>query len=165
MANDENLVSLEDRSVEERLAIATQGGKKSGEVRKAKCELKKRLELLLTVKDKDDITGEEEICLKLIQKAKEGNIKAFEVIRDTLGQHSRFDPAYASKLSLNSLSKTQLAELRDMFLKKDEEFCKRYKKAIEDYEYIKQFEASLTPAELKELEDTELDDEKNVNID
>lgn len=160
MANEENLVSLEDRSIEERLAIATLGGKKSGEARKAKSDLKKSLEILLEIKDEEGITEEEKICRKLLQNAKEGNIKAFEVIRDTLGQHPRFDPAYASKLSLNSLSKSQLAELRDMLLKEDEEFGKRYKKAIEDYKYIKQWEESLKPAELKELDEVELDDEK-----
>lgn len=160
MANAENLKSLAVRDIDERIKIAQQGGKKSGEVRKAKSELKKRLEILLATKGENGMTAEDEICLKLIQNAKAGNVKAFEVIRDTTGQHPRFDPAYSSKLSLNSLSKTQLAELRDMLLKEDEEFCKRTREAIEDYEYIKQWKESLTPAELKELEDADLDDEK-----
>lgn len=47
MANNENLVSLADRTTEEKREIAIKGGKASGKVRKEKATMKKTLEMLL----------------------------------------------------------------------------------------------------------------------
>jgi len=48
--------------------------------------LKDTLQALLELKDNKGITGQEQICLALFKKAKSGDTKAFEVIRDTTGQ-------------------------------------------------------------------------------
>ena len=85
LANDENLVSLRDRTTEEKREIAIKGGIASGKARKQKKMLKTLLEEALskgTETDNDYIN----ITLALIQQANNGNVKAYEVIRDTLGQ-------------------------------------------------------------------------------
>lgn len=66
------------------------GGKKSAETRKRKKDLRLALEVLLEkgFKDKNgnELTGTEAITAKLFEQAMKGNIKAFEVIRSTVGQ-------------------------------------------------------------------------------
>ena len=86
LANAENLVSLADRTTEEQRAIASAGGKASVEARRKRKTL--REELLLMLSDGDI---QEKISLALINEAVNGNnagsvTKAFEVIRDTIGE-------------------------------------------------------------------------------
>ena len=86
MANTENLVSLADRTTEEQRAIASAGGKASGEARRKRKTLKEELLLMLS-----DGNIQEKISLALINEAINGNnagsvTKAFEVIRDTIGE-------------------------------------------------------------------------------
>lgn len=87
MANEENLRPAEYKlSVEE----AKKGGINSGKARRAKRDLRLALEMLLekNFKDKNgnDITGTEAITAKLFEQAMKGNVKAFETLRDTVGQ-------------------------------------------------------------------------------
>lgn len=86
--NPKNLVSLADRTTEEQREIAKKGGIKSGQTRARNKMLKDILAMLLAKKTPDqDITNEEAMCLALIQRAiEQGDPKAFETIRDTLGQ-------------------------------------------------------------------------------
>lgn len=81
MANEQNLVSLADRTTEEQREIARKGGKKSGEVRAARKTLKEELLLLLAQGN-----TQEKISLALLQKAMNGDTKAYEVLRDTIGE-------------------------------------------------------------------------------
>lgn len=89
MANEQNLLKGDDRhklSVEE----ASRGGKASVEARRRKRDLRNALELLLErdFKDKagNDVSGAGAIAAKLFEQAMKGNIRAFEVIRSTVGQ-------------------------------------------------------------------------------
>ena len=82
----ENLISLADRTAEDRKRIATLGGQKSGEQSKRRKALREDLEHLLATGD-----IQEQICLALIKEAMTGTrsgsvTRAFEVIRDTLGE-------------------------------------------------------------------------------
>ena len=92
MANDENLVGkgFDCRTTEEQREIARQGGKASGEARRAKRDLRQALEILLEKEYKDKngnaLTGTEAITAKLFEQAMKGNIRAFETIRSTCGQ-------------------------------------------------------------------------------
>ena len=79
MANSENLKPNSERTPSERREIARKAGIKSGEVRRARKTLKEELLLLLENGDTQN-----KISLALIQKALKGNIKAIEVIRDTI---------------------------------------------------------------------------------
>lgn len=89
MANEQNLVRGEDvhKFTHEE---ASKGGKRSAEVRRAKRDLRKALEMLLEKEYSDDkgnkLTGTEAITAKLFQQAMKGNIRAFETIRSTVGQ-------------------------------------------------------------------------------
>ena len=79
MANGhENLRTL---TSEEAREIGRKGGIKSGEARRERKTLKEELLLLLSQGN-----TQEKISLSLIAQAMEGNVKAFETIRDTVGE-------------------------------------------------------------------------------
>ena len=84
MSND-NLIPQNKRTKEEQREIARKGGIASGKARKEKIILRKLLEEAL---EKETKTGNQAIDITnaIIKKAKKGNVKAYEVIRDTLGQ-------------------------------------------------------------------------------
>ena len=84
----ENLISLADRSESDRKRIASLGGQKAGEMAKRRKALREELEFLLS---QENI--QQEICLALIREAINGNrsgsvTRAFETIRDTLGERA-----------------------------------------------------------------------------
>lgn len=85
-----NLISLGTRTPEERKLIAQKGGQKSGEIRRRKRTLKADLlNALATSRYKEDgikTTLQEDILTALIEKALAGDVRAFEVIRDTIGE-------------------------------------------------------------------------------
>lgn len=86
MANEENLVNLKDRSQRERKEIARKGAIASNKKQAARKTLKEELLLLLSQGN-----TQEKISLSLIQEALTGNTKAFEVIRDTIGEKPKED--------------------------------------------------------------------------
>lgn len=83
MANEKNLEphSFDKLTASKQREIARKGGKASAKKRKELKNLKEELLLLLAEGD-----TQEKISLAVIQKALQGNLKAFEVIRDTTGQ-------------------------------------------------------------------------------
>ena len=78
MANEQNLKPLTTKKARE---IGKKGGIASGKKRKEQKTLKEELLLLLAEGD-----TQKKISLAVIQKALKGDLKAFEVIRDTTGQ-------------------------------------------------------------------------------
>lgn len=98
MANESNLEkgkATQFRAGEEQAKIAQQGGAASGEARRRKRDLRMAIEAMLEKeyeqKDKNGnvigkVTGTEAIAAKLFQQAWNGNIRAFEILRDTAGQ-------------------------------------------------------------------------------
>ena len=86
MANEQNLIPNSERTPSELREMARNGGLASGEPRRKRKTLKE--ELLLMLSDGDI---QEKISLALINEAISGNnagsvTKAFEVIRDTIGE-------------------------------------------------------------------------------
>lgn len=86
MANEQNLIPNSERTPNELREMARNGGLASGEARRKRKTLKE--ELLLMLSDGDI---QEKISLALINEAINGNnagsvTKAFEVIRDTIGE-------------------------------------------------------------------------------
>lgn len=79
--NEENLIPNSARSPEELREMGRKGGIKSGETRRRKKTFKQELEWLL-----EENNNQKNITLALIKQALEGNTKAFEVIRDTVGE-------------------------------------------------------------------------------
>lgn len=89
MANVENLVlggEAHKLTVQEQSA----GGKASAEARRKKRDLRAALEVLLEREVADGngntITGAQALTARLYKEALKGNVKAFEVLRDTVGQ-------------------------------------------------------------------------------
>lgn len=96
-----NLVSLADRTTEEQRRIAIMGGKASGEARKKKKHLREVVQAMLAHEMTEDqiseVLGTAENLLdgdrsvsavltaRLIQEAAQGNVKAYETLRDTGG--------------------------------------------------------------------------------
>jgi hypothetical protein len=88
MANIQNL--LHDGPCKYTSETAKAANLKSQEAKKRKKQLRECLEILMekdfTGPDGKNISGAEAISVKLFQQAMKGNIKAFEMIRDTVGQ-------------------------------------------------------------------------------
>lgn len=85
MGNIQNLLTGEDRhkfTHEEH----SKGGKASAEARREKKLLRETLMELLEMEDKKGLTGQQAICIALFKRANAGDTKAFEIIRDTIGQ-------------------------------------------------------------------------------
>lgn len=83
MANENNLKPI--RSKKEAREKGKKGGIKSGKVRAKKKTLKDELIALLETRIEKK-TMQEKISFSLIQEALKGNVKAFETIRDTIGE-------------------------------------------------------------------------------
>lgn len=89
MANVENLVlggKAHKLTVQEQSA----GGNASAEARRRKRDLRAALEILLERETTDGkgnkVTGAQALTARLYKEALQGNVKAFEVLRDTVGQ-------------------------------------------------------------------------------
>lgn len=87
MSNEKNLRRL---TTEQAREIGSKGGKRSAEVRRQKRDLRLALEILLEKDFKDrsgnKVSGAEAITAKLFERAMKGDVRAFETLRDTVGQ-------------------------------------------------------------------------------
>ena len=83
-----NLIRKSDLSSEERKARASKGGKASVKARRRKKELKQLLELALSQPQTENPSEDNYfgITVALINRALQGDVKAFGMIRDTIGQ-------------------------------------------------------------------------------
>lgn len=86
----DNIISMADRTVEERKEIGRLGGIKSGESKRRMKTFREELLALLSVEMENNkgekTTVQKNINSALILKAAKGDVRAYEVIRDTLGQ-------------------------------------------------------------------------------
>jgi hypothetical protein len=86
--NEKNLKPV--KSTSEARERGRKGGINSGESRRRKKFLRECLEELLERTTKDEtgnvLTGAEMLAVKLFEEAASGNVRAFEVLRDTAGQ-------------------------------------------------------------------------------
>lgn len=108
MANESNLKPLTTKKARE---IGKKGGIASG---KAKRERKLLKDLLMEALSKGTETDNEyvNITIALINQAKEGNVKAYEVIRDTLGQKP------VETIEINKNTDETIKEVDDYLCKK-----------------------------------------------
>ena len=81
MANEQNLIRNEDFSPSERRERARKAGIASAKKRAERKTLREELLLLLS---EGDIQSK--ISLALLKQAEKGNTKAYEIIRDTVGE-------------------------------------------------------------------------------
>ena len=81
MANEQNLIPNSERTPSKLREMARNGGLASGEARRKRKTLKEELLLMLSEGE-----TQQSVTLALIEKAMSGDTKAFEVIRDTIGE-------------------------------------------------------------------------------
>lgn len=82
----ENLVPVTQRTKDEAREISRKGGIMSGKKRQENAEFRKLIQIALNEEYKGGMTNAEAMVVSMIQKALEGDTKAFEIIRDTAGQ-------------------------------------------------------------------------------
>ena len=105
--NEQNLKPL---STEKAREIGAKGGKASVEARRKKRDLREQLEILLDKKYTDKKTGEtmqgiEVVTAALFKEAAKGNVKAFNTLRDTIGQ------AVVQKVMISEVDADVIAEV------------------------------------------------------
>lgn len=86
MANDKNLRPQNVRTKTEQREIARIGGIASGEARRKKKTIRETLEMMLSGKMPDGATRQDAIVVALMEKALSGDVRAFEAIRDSIGE-------------------------------------------------------------------------------
>ena len=109
MANEQNLIPNSERTPNELREMARNGGLASGEARRKRKTLKEELLLMLS-------EGEtrQSVTLALIEKAMSGDTKAFEVIRDTIGEKP------IDKVMISDVEQSVIAEVEAMVLTDDD---------------------------------------------
>lgn len=95
--NTENLINFTQRSENETRESGRRGGIASGEARREKKRLGELLKIALEQKTEKGTTYADEITLSLIKQAQKGNVKAYEVLRDTIGEKP------AEEINLNNI--------------------------------------------------------------
>lgn len=118
--NPENLTFNTGKTQEELREHLRKAGKASGKARRDKKNLRLALEALLEAKQTDPdtgkkMTGTELITLKLYEQAVQGNVKAFEVLRDSIGQKP------VEKVMLAEVEQSVIDEVEAMVRKSQEE--------------------------------------------
>lgn len=105
MANEQNLTHTLTASE------LRKGGKKSAEVRRNKKMLRDCLDILLERKITDEsgkkVTGAEALAVRLFEQALSGDLKAFELVRDTAGQKP-IDKVMVSEVDPNVIDEVEL---------------------------------------------------------
>ena len=81
-----NLIPFNKMDEKRKREIQSMGGKKVQEINAKKRLLKEYLELALAIEDEEGTDKYTKIVKALINEAEDGNVKAFETIRDTIGQ-------------------------------------------------------------------------------
>ena len=105
-----NLRPQNTRSKAEQRAISAMGGRASGEARRRRKTLREELLLLL-----DDGNTREAVSAALIRSAKKGSVKAFEVLRDTIGEQpiERSAHTIVGVEALQAMSDAELVQLAE----------------------------------------------------
>ena len=79
--NEKNLIPNSERTPSELREMARKGGLASVEARRKRKTLKEELLLML-----EDEEVQKSVAVALIQEAQNGNVKAFGMLRDTIGE-------------------------------------------------------------------------------
>ena len=110
MANKKNLIPFNERTKSQQREIASKGGKASVEAKRKRKTLKEELLLLL-----DDGNTREAVSAALIRSAKKGSVKAFEVLRDTIGERpvERSAHTIVGVEALQAMSDAELVQLAE----------------------------------------------------
>ena len=118
MAKEQNLTPFtSEQSRDEAVKNGRKGGIASGEARRNKRDIRMALEALLEKEYKDKsgnvMTGVEAIALKQMEKAMKGDTRAFEVVRDTVGQKP------VERVQVTEINPADIEEIEAMVLNAD----------------------------------------------
>ena len=117
MANESNLIPFtSDQSREEAVKNGQKGGIASGSARRYRKTLRAELETLLDspAPDGSERTTAAAIALALINKALKGDTRAFEIIRDTIGEKP------ADRITLAQIDQETIDAVEKMVMGDDE---------------------------------------------
>ena len=109
MANEQNLIPNSERTPSELREMARNGGLASGEASRKRKTLKEELLLMLSEGE-----TQQSVTIALIEKAMAGDTKAFEVIRDTIGEKP------VDKVMIADVEPSVIAEVEAMVLTDDD---------------------------------------------
>ena len=127
-----NLVSLADRTTDEQREIARMGGIASGEARRERRRLRDALEALLSMRlgvewvpvelsaameaaGREDVDAVDVLAMTAFVKASEGDMRAMEFIRATLGE----DPVRQVDVNATASTEAKFTELLEKFSGED----------------------------------------------
>ncbi len=125
----DNLIPLDERTKDEQRRIAQQGGIASGKARRKKRTMKEAAQLILKLPanekqmkllksygiEEKDCTNLMVIMAKAVQMASNGNLKAAEFVRDTLGENPKYK-IYEKKLEFLIADKEASQTLADEWI-------------------------------------------------
>lgn len=86
VANEQNLKPFSELTESEQREIRSKGGKASGKARRKRKEFKDALKIALTVVMDNNKTVQEIGIEALMDRFMKGDLKAFELVRDTIGE-------------------------------------------------------------------------------
>jgi len=106
----DNLIPFTERSEEEVKELNRKGGINSGIARRRKRTLREELLLLL-----EEADTQKNISVAMIQKAMNGDTKAFEIIRDTVGEKptDKIDQEIKGKIEITEEDKKMLNSIQN----------------------------------------------------
>ena len=119
MANNENLIPFNKRTVSEQRKIQSAGGRASGEARRRKADFRKTLNMLLTAEiDSEEwkpvlealgveCTLESALNMAMIKEGLAGNVKAYEAIAKYAGQSDKPDEDIRNREADTELKKAR----------------------------------------------------------
>lgn len=119
MANNENLIPFNKRTVSEQRKIQSAGGKASGEARRRKADFRKTLNMLLTAEIDSgewkpvlealgvECTLESALNMAMIKEGLAGNVKAYEAIARYSGQSRQTDADLEEQVAKIQLMRAQ----------------------------------------------------------
>ena len=117
MANNSNLISLADRTTEEKREIGIKGGKASGEVRRLKKTFKMALTELLNEEAKDNKgnptgkTYQDLVNIGLLKGAMKGNAYNYKAILETIGELEAENEKSTPTININVVDNSNLERI------------------------------------------------------
>lgn len=114
--NPQNLKRL---STEEARRIGKKGGVKSAQARRQKKTFKELLKIALEMPAGNGKTNAEEIVASMIRKAQEGDVKAFEAVRDTIGEKPKDNVDVTTREDIPEGTSALYAKIKAAYVDKD----------------------------------------------
>ena len=102
MANEENLISLSERTTSEQREIAKKGGIASGASRRAYKSLKQAAKVFF----KENENAAMAVVQAMYEEALDGNVKAVDKLQDLIGETVQREELALKKKALQSQNKT-----------------------------------------------------------